>query len=56
MEETAFCFYNVVPCNPGQEKLLADQMIELEKRTGMWLHPNRLPSGRFLPPWNCGLS
>ena len=53
MEETAFCFYNVVPCSPGQEKLLADQMIELEKRTGirialytLTLHPEGFPASR----------
>ena len=53
MEETAFCFYNVVPCSPGQEKLLADQMIELEERTGirialytLTLHPEGFPASR----------
>ncbi len=53
MEETAFCFYNVVPCSPGQEKLLADQMIVLEERTGirialytLTLHPEGFPASR----------
>lgn len=50
-EPTNFKFYNIVPCNPGREELQAQDVIELEARTGintalysLTLHPEGQPS------------
>ena len=49
----AFRFYNIVPCNPGREELLARDAVELEARTGidialysLTLHPEGFPASR----------
>ena len=46
-----FRFYNIVPCNLGREKLQAQDVIELEARTGinvalysLTLHPEGVPA------------
>ena len=54
MKESAkdiFRFYNIVPCNIGREKLQAQDVIELEVRTGinialysLTLHPEGFPA------------
>ena len=50
-EQENFRFYNVVPCNPGKEELQAQDVIELEARTGidialysLTLHPEGFPA------------
>ena len=50
-EQELFRFYNVVPCNPGREELQAQDVIELEARTGidialysLTLHPEGFPA------------
>ena len=50
-EQEKFRFYNIVPCNPGREDLLAQDVIELEARTGitaalysLTLHPEGCPA------------
>ena len=50
-EQTKFKFYNIVPCNPGRENLQAQDVIELEARTGinvalysLTLHPEGYPA------------
>ena len=35
MKQDFFKFYNIVPCNIGREKLQAQDVIELEARTGI---------------------
>ena len=35
MKQNFFKFYNVVPCNPGREEMQAQDVIELEARTGI---------------------
>ena len=49
--ETFFKFYNIVPCNIGREKLQAQDVIELEAKTGirialysLTLHPEGFPA------------
>ncbi len=51
--QETFRFYNIVPCNPGREKLQAQDAIELEKRTGihialycLTLHPEGFPASK----------
>ncbi|MBR4665251.1 MAG: hypothetical protein IKO93_15400, partial [Lentisphaeria bacterium] len=50
-EQENFRFYNIVPCNPGKEELQAQDVIELEARTGidialysLTLHPEGFPA------------
>ena len=52
-KEPGYLFFNVVPCSIGQEQQQAQQMIELEKRTGidialysLTLHPEGVPTSR----------
>ena len=51
MKQFFFRFYNIVPCNIGREKLQAQDVIELELRTGinialysLTLHPEGFPA------------
>ena len=51
MKQDFFKFYNIVPCNIGREKLQAQDVIELEARTGinialysLTLHPEGFPA------------
>lgn len=53
IEEKSYQFYNIVPCLPGQEELLAQGAIELEAATGidmalycLTLHPEGYPASR----------
>ena len=50
-QKVFFRFYNIVPCNIGREKLQAQDVIELEARTGidialysLTLHPEGFPA------------
>ena len=51
--DKAFAFFNIVPCQPGQEELQARSMLELEAKTGidvalycLTLHPEGFPASR----------
>ena len=51
MKQENFRFYNIVPCNIGREELQAQDVIELEARTGirialycLTLHPEGFPA------------
>ncbi|MBR2509420.1 MAG: hypothetical protein IKB71_06700 [Lentisphaeria bacterium] len=53
MTQKAFTFYNIVPCNPGNEELAAQDVIELEKLSGidialytLTLHPEGFPANK----------
>ena len=53
MKQDLFKFYNIVPCNIGREELQAQDVIELEARTGinialysLTLHPEGFPAAK----------
>lgn len=53
MKQKDFTFYNIVPCNPGNEELAAQDVIELEKSSGidialysLTLHPEGFPANK----------
>ena len=52
-DKTPFKFYNITPFSPGNEELLAQEMIEYQQRTGndtvlysLTLHPEGYPASR----------
>jgi len=53
MEQRAFKFYNIIPFSPGKEREQAENVIALEKETGidialycLSLHPEGVPADR----------